>query len=129
MAYNLKIEVESSVLWVTATGTRSLQTVLAMSQEISAACVERNLKKVLVDVQALEGRLGTLDAYDIPTKHFPKIRNHSIISRCAIVDLKEFENDYRFFENVAVNRGFDLRIFSDVKEAIAWLKGNVELPG
>lgn len=122
VAYDLKIKMEGDVLWVTATGTRSLQTVLAMSQDIFAACVEKHLKKVLIDVLALEGRLPVMDAYDIPTKHFPKMRDLSVITHCAIVDLKEFEASYRFFENVAVNRGYSLRIFSNTDEAIAWLK-------
>jgi hypothetical protein len=122
MAYDFRIEVKGDVLWVTATGTRSPQTILAMSQDILAACVEKDLKKVLIDVLALEGRLSTTNAYEIPTKHFPKMRDPSVITHCAIVDLKEFEDSYRFFENVAVNRGFWLRILSDTDEAIAWLK-------
>jgi hypothetical protein len=122
MAYDLRIEVEGDVLWVTATGTRSLQTVLAMSQDIFAACVEKHLKKVLIDVLGLEGRLTTMEAYEVAGKHFWKIRDRSVITHCAIVDLKEFEESYRFFENVAANRGYLLRIFSDTDEAIAWLK-------
>ena len=39
-----------------------------------------------------------------------------------IVDLKEFQSSYEFFETVARNRGFDLRILSDVDEALEWLK-------
>ena len=38
------------------------------------------------------------------------------------IEKKEFKNSYSFFENVAVNRGFALRIFSDPDEAIEWLK-------
>jgi len=122
MAYDLRIESKDDVLWVKATGTRSFQTILAMSQDIVAACVEKALKKALIDVLDLEGRLGASDAFEIPDKYFPKIRNRSVITHCALVDLKEFEQSYRFFENVAVNRGFMLRIFSDTDEAVAWLK-------
>ncbi len=45
-----------------------------------------------------------------------------MITHNAIVDLKEFEHSYIFFENVAVNRGFTLRIFSDTEKAVEWLK-------
>jgi hypothetical protein len=120
--YDLKIEAEGDVLWVTATGTRSLQTVLAMLQDIFAACVEKDLKKVLIDVLGLEGRLNIADAYKVPDKHFRKIRDRSVVTHCAIIDLKEFKESYKFFENVAANRGYLLRIFSDTDEAIAWLK-------
>ena len=72
MSYALTIEKKGDVLWVTAAGSRSLQTVLAMSKDILAACVENKVKKVLSDVRALEGRLSTLEAVNIPAKHFPK---------------------------------------------------------
>jgi hypothetical protein len=118
----LRVGVEGDLLRVTATGTRTLQTVLDMSQDIFAICVEKNVKKILIDVLALEGRLSTIDAYEIPDKHFPKMRNRGVITQCAVVDLKEFRDSYRFFENGAINRGFLFRIFSDTDEAIAWLK-------
>ena len=109
-------------MWVTATGTRSLETVLAMSKDILKVCVEKRVKKVLMDVRAMEGRLSTLDAYEIPDKHFPKMRDRSVITHLAIIDLKEYEGSYRFFETVAVNRGFMVRIFSDVDKALEWLR-------
>jgi len=122
MAYDLEIEAKDGILLVKATGTRSYQTILSISQDVLKACLEKKLKKVLIDVLDLEGRLGTLEAFEITDKYFPKIRNRSVITHCALVDLKEFEPKYKFFENLAVNRGFLLRIFSDRDQAMAWLK-------
>jgi hypothetical protein len=122
MTYDLKIETKDDMLLVKATGTRSFDTILSMSQDILKACVEKDIKRVLIDVIGLEGRLGASDAFEVTDKYFPKIRNRSVITHCALVDLKEFESSYRFFENLAVNRGFVFRIFSDMDKAIAWLK-------
>jgi hypothetical protein len=122
MAYDLKIQADGDVLKATATGTRSFETVLALSQDILTICVEKKIKKVLIDVLALEGRLSTIDAYEISARRFPKMRYRGVIAKCAVVDLKEFEETYRFFETVAVNRGLFFRIFSDTAEAIAWLE-------
>ena len=122
MPYELTIEQKGDVLWVIATGTRTLETVLSISNDILEACDEKKVAKVLVDVRKLEGRLRTMESFEIPEKHFPKMRERSLIRRTAIVDLKEFEDSYRFFEDVAVNRGFALRIFSDPEEAFKWLK-------
>ncbi len=122
MSYSLTLERKDNVLWAAATGTRSLETVLAISSEILAACVEKKVKRVLIDVRGLEGRLAKKDAYDIPDKHFPEIRDRSVITHAAIIDLKEFEDSYVFFENVAVSRGFRLRIFPEPEEAIEWLE-------
>ena len=122
MPYDLTIQKKDDVLWISATGTRSFETVLSMSKDVLAACAQEKVKKVLLDVRNLEGRLNTMDAYDIANTHFPQIRDRNVITHIAIVDLKEFENRYMFFENVAVNRGFMLRIFPGVDEAVAWLQ-------
>lgn len=122
MAYELKIKKEDDILRVTATGARSLDTILAMSKDVLTACVEKKVKKALSDVRELEGRLGTLEAFEIADRHFPKMRDPNVITQIAIVDLKEFEHDYKFFEDVVVNRDFNLRIFSDPEEALKWLK-------
>jgi hypothetical protein len=122
MSYDLTIEKKDDILWVIATGTRSIETILAMSKDILAACVEKKVTKVLIDVRELEGRLSTTGAYEIPSQYFTKMRNRSVITHNAIVDQKDFQDSYRFFENVAVNRGFMLRIFSDPVEAADWLK-------
>ena len=122
MSYKLTIEKKEDILWVTATGTRTVQTILAMSKDILAACIEKKVKKVLIDVRAMEGHLSVLEAFDISDIHFPKMRNPNEITHNAIVDLKEYKESYRFFETVAINRGFRLRIFLEPGLAKDWLK-------
>ncbi len=122
MSSRLTIKKKEDFLWVTTTGTRSFKTVVDISADVLKACAEEKVKKVLVDVRALEGALDTLEAYEIPDKYFPTIRDPNVITRAAIVDLKESEDRYRFFETVAQNRGFNLFIFSNPEEAVEWLK-------
>lgn len=121
MSYNLTFEKKNDVLWVTATGVRSLESVLAIGREILAALVDNHVTKVLIDVRALAGRLGTMESYEIVDQRFPEWRDHRVVTRCSIVDLKDFEQSYRYFENLAVNRGFALRIFAETDEAFRWL--------
>jgi hypothetical protein len=71
----------------------------------------------------MQGRLEILDAFEIVDQYFSEMRDRSVITQAALVDLTEFEHNYRFFEDVAVNRNFNLRIFSDPDKALEWLKG------
>jgi hypothetical protein len=66
VSYQLSTEVEGDILLVHATGMRTRQTVSAMALEILEACLEKMTPKVLVDVRRLEGRLSTVDAYEVP---------------------------------------------------------------
>ena len=122
MSYKLSIERQDDVLWATATGTRSLETVLSMSYEILASCERHKVTKVLTDVRGLDGRLKAIESFELSENHFPKIRDRKLITHNAIVDLKRFEQDFRFFENVATNRGFNIALFSDPDSALKWLK-------
>jgi hypothetical protein len=122
MPYNLKIEKKNDLLWITAAGSeRTLEIVLSMARDILQACVENKVTLALLDVRPLKGLLKTVEAHDLPDKYFPKMRDSSVITRFVIVDRKESRENDRFFENVAVNRGFNLRIFSDSDKAVEWL--------
>jgi hypothetical protein len=93
-----------------------------MSKEILVACADKNVKKVLIDVRALEGRLSITNTYHLADKQFPKMRDRSVITHNALVDLKEFKDSYKFLEIVAANRGYMFRIFLDTDQAMVWLK-------
>ena len=122
MSYKLTLDQTDDILWVTASGTRSIDTVLAIINEIFTACKEYNLSIVLVDVRELEGRLSTINTFKLATRHFPILRELRAIKKAAIVDLMEFEHNYRFFETLTRKRGYRLRLFSDPKEAALWLQ-------
>jgi hypothetical protein len=121
MSYELKTEKKESILWAEAVGTRSVESILSITKDIYKACAENQVKKALIDVRAMAGHLSTMDAYEIPDQHLPKLRDRSVMTQCAIIDAKESEGCFKFFEDVAVNRGFNLRIFTDPDEAVAWL--------
>jgi len=125
MSHNLDIREEQGYLHVRATGTRTLETVAEMAVEILKACIDRKIASVLVDVSDLEGRLSTIEAYEIPTSVFPKLRGLGL-KRAAVVDRAEFQDDRPFFETVARNQGFNLYIFTDVDKAVAMLREGID---
>ena len=126
MSYELKMQARGDTLHVRVTGPRTRQVVLEIAREIFTACAEKKTSKVLTDVRELEGRLPTGDAYDIPAAEFPRLWPSGAVSRVAVVDLEEFASQYRFFENVARNRGFDIRFFGNYDDAIDWLDSGEE---
>lgn len=121
MAYQLKINQEGDILMARASGQRTRQAVLAMAMEILKVCIERQCSKVLVDVRELEGFLDTLNSYQVATDDLSKMRGKGL-NKAAIVDRKRGTETHRFFETVARNRGFNLRMFINLKDAIVWLR-------
>jgi hypothetical protein len=122
MSYELTRKKVGDVLHVKATGAQTMETVMAMSKDIMEACARHKTPKALVDVRAMEGKLSTMDAYELPKSFFETIRDRTVLQKSAIVDLKENEDRYTFLENVATNLGYILRFFSDLDEALQWLR-------
>ena len=126
MSYDLTIDRRGDVLCATATGTRSIETVLAITEEVRAACLEHGVKKVLTDVRGLQGQLSASDTFQLPDQHFRKMRSGTpAITRGAVVDTELSRDRHGFFENVCVNRGFNVRVFSDPVEAMTWLEDDL----
>jgi hypothetical protein len=75
---------------------------------------------VLVDVRGLKGRLNVLDSYLVVTQVFEQLRGHGLL-KAAILDSRDPSLRIRFIETVALNRGFNFRVFTSRSEALAWL--------
>jgi hypothetical protein len=121
-AYQLTLEIKAEYLLSRATGTRTRAAVSALLTEISTAAIEHRSGKVLVDVRELDGLLSILDSYMIVRDDFQSFRGKGI-SKVAIVDRPHPELREWFFELVARNRGYNLKIFTDPAVALEWLLG------
>ena len=120
--FDFQTKVEGDIVYVEVTGERNLETVLALIKHTVDVCDDHGIKKALVDIRKLEGKLRTSDSFSIPTEHFEKLGYRSVLQQAAVVDLKEKSEAYSFFENVAVNRGYLLKFFNSVEEALEWLQ-------
>lgn len=121
MSYKLATEKKEGYLQATASGTRSFETVLTFIKDLVAVCAKEEAKKALVDIRTFKGKIDTLEAFMIPEQYLPELEIRKVLARCAIIDLEENKDRVQFFENVAVNRGFSLRFFTDPDEAVQWL--------
>lgn len=123
MPYNLKFEVAGDLLIVEIRGNRaegdlSSDAKFAWSR-IAAVCEENRLSRILV-ISHATGKYRSYNAYEI----------NSTLDECGIrkswkiafVNLdKDSYQDIEFGETVAVNRGFELKVFPSEAAARAWL--------
>ena len=120
--YHINSRKKDDILFIEARGTRSLQAVLDITKHAFDACKEQGVKKAVVDIKKLVGKLSTIDAYEIPAMHYEQYRNRSVLEKAAIIDTEEHAEAYMFFENVAVNRGYRLKFFNNIEDALTWLE-------
>jgi len=102
--------------------------VASLVTEIAQATIEHQKENVLVDVRELKGRLGVFDSYYLVTKDFQRLRGKGIL-KAAIIDRPLPKTRDWFLETVSQNRGFNLKIFDNPENALAWLLGPKNVPG
>jgi hypothetical protein len=119
MMYTLTIDQKPTYLHVTVTGRNSRENVERYIEDILRECTIRNCFRVLVE-ERLEGpRLGTLDVFDMVSNGTNRFRGR--LEAMAYVDVNAEGHLMKFAEDVAVNRGFLVTVFSTVADAEKWL--------
>jgi len=102
-------------------GGLNLKALKTYADEVVRVATKYNCKRFLNDLRAAETHLCTVEFYDAL-----RILSESGIGQSwkrAIVVLNNLE-DFEFFETVAANRGFMVKVFVNPDDAMNWLKGH-----
>ena len=121
MSYTLNVEQRSNYLYITVTGDNTVDSVQGYLAEVRDLCLQYKCPNVLL-VENLAGPgLDTFHIYDLVSRNSPQ--TVPLIGRIAFVDINPAHNpkNMEFAEDVAVNRGVTVKVFSTLKEAEEWL--------
>jgi len=81
---------------------------------------EKNWSKVLFDVTGMTNNLSIINIY-----HLTKSHQHvfDVLDRIGLLvsPIPERKQNSRFIENIAANRGVNLKVFFDAEQARSWL--------
>ena len=119
MSYQLTIEQKPAYLHVVVTGENTSENVTRYMAEVMRECAARQCAHLLVE-ERLEGpRLGTIEVFGMVSRGSARFQR--TLAAMAYVDVHAQGDSMRFAEDVAVNRGFPVRVFSSVAAAEQWL--------
>ncbi len=121
MSYELSYKNEPDYLHIQATGIRNVENFVAISIDLLTMANKHGYSKILLDMRGTTGGLGTFDAYELGTKDLTKLWRTIGQPKVSIIDLEANRKRFEFMETVAVNQGVNLRMFTDVGEAMEWL--------
>jgi len=110
---------ERRFLWVRIAGPWKIEEICAAPEPVLAECQARKQDLLLVDLMDI-GRqpVSTLDRYRLGSSI---ILFSGKLRKVACAAQPDFIDPERLGEQVARNRGFNLRVFSDLGEAQRWL--------
>lgn len=122
MSYRLVITPQNGYLHIRVTGENTVQNVRDYLGDVHRECVERNCAQVLIEEHLTGEGLGLPDIYEVVWKGVQRSRD--VIHKIAFVDANVDHSflDMKFAETVAVNGGLNVRVFSTLPEAEAWIQ-------
>ena len=82
------------------------------------ACSQVQLFKILLDCRKMTGEIQIFDSFEV-AKYGVEMLGSTY--KTALVGREDQMLPDNFVENVAVNRGVNLKLFTDIDEAIDWL--------
>jgi hypothetical protein len=110
---------QENMLLVKTEGKMDVPSANAMVKAVADAAVETQCFVHLIDHRKMIFAIGPMDYYDRP--HINEKLGVSRRFKTAMV-FRQLTRDTRFMEAVFQNRGYNLRHFTDIEEAKAWLK-------
>ena len=117
---DLNIIVEDGFLFFQFSGTFNVENGLKVVDAMSDACIQYECFKALLDCRPMVGEMPIMQRYRV-VEYAEKTRE--IKMKTAIVVREDQTLPDNFVENVAYNRGINLRIFTDFDQAVNWLRG------
>ena len=125
--FTKQLHLEQGVLNAVVTGEFELALAKIQFVEILDEVVQSGETKVLIDGQQMTGKPGDFERFlygeFVAKATLEVMRERKIKLRFAYVIHEPVRDPERFGENVAVNRGMDVKVFEDTNAAIQWLNG------
>ena len=118
MPYAVRVVEGPGHLEAELTGELTLDDLQAVRLESRELLRAHGLARIVVDASRSTPTQSPTDDYLFTSEH-KSVFGAGV--RVAVAHRPEIAEHLRFIENVAQNRGFDMRVFGDRAEALAWL--------
>ena len=121
MSYAVKLVYGAEYVLLEYSGrvTRDIQE--AGRTEAIRALSDNGWCRLLADARWIDPAISVTDDFEFTAGHRS---THPPLVRIAVLYHPDQSERFQFIENVAMNRGLNLKIFTDAAEAINWLSDN-----
>jgi hypothetical protein len=118
MSHRIVYEKEGDYVSVVVEGNFALPMLKVLAVDVARQIEQHGCNRILNDMRLAKLTKGTIDIYNMP-----KIASASGIDtycKRALV-VSEISSDFHFLETVFLNQGHNVRMFTDIEEAMSWL--------
>ena len=123
LIYKLTTIQKPTYLHFIITGKNTVENIERYFEEINRECTARKCFRILVEERLDGPRLDVIKVLEFISEKSSKYRG--FFEAIAYADLNAEGNSMNFIENVAVNRGLPMSVFSTVADAEKWLVNKI----
>jgi hypothetical protein len=127
MKYTVEFREDHRIVAARAEGKWDMTTDNGMVQKILKMVDAHGSSKVLLDIRELQFDLPMFQLFERVREMREQRRQFGRVSAKAAIIYSDatpkIEEDMKFFQNAAQNRGLPYRVFKDIEEAMVWLVG------
>lgn len=118
MEFTITKVIEHKYLLLTMTGDANLEQLIQAQSEIESTLADLGWNRLLVDISQMTSKLSITQDYEFTKSFAPTIPGKR---KTATITSPDMVEDFHFHENVAQNRGINLKVFADRQQALDWL--------
>lgn len=126
MDFKISLKIEDDYLLIISTGTiGSLKEHMIFDSQISQEILNQGIKKVLVNHIKLKYASGVSTVFNTAKfidYYIENIPSKIKIFKIAVIPSPQVKHNYKFWETYGRNRGFDIRVFYSMEDALKYIK-------
>jgi hypothetical protein len=122
MKYETQIIEEKKIIYCTLKGEPNVQEAVSLALRLRREAYELSFN-VLYDARQMQVPASIMPAYDFSTQLSSNIDDQRLrrVRVAFLYDAGQFDDHWRFWETVSINRGLQFKGFTDEGDAMEWL--------
>ena len=117
---------EEAAVCVTTDGIMDAPGINAMAADMLAAGQRLGFDKYLLDHRRMQPDVSTAAIYQMPKRLEAVGLTRRLMIALVYDPQATRREDFEFFETVALNQGFTVKLFTDREEALGWLRRGLD---
>ena len=121
MAHRIELMKDGNYVRLALVGELTLADHDTARADVAVSLADNGCNKLLIDASLAEPKMSPGDHYIFTAEHeshLPKDLFTAIVHRPSETD------KFQFIENIGVNRGMNMKVFTDERQAVNWLRNS-----
>ena len=122
MPFNIQVKKDQGYIQVEQFGDWAVSEGEEIRQQVFELVAREAILNIVLDVRGMTGDVSTMDLFKATVEH-ASYNTQIPKPRTAMIVRPDQKENAKFIEDVALNRGMQIKVFIDRNEALGWLSG------